>query len=328
MSLSTRNTLKTLEQATSKHASAGFTLVELLISMVIGAIVLIGLLSAVTESLHSDFVVQQRIGLARQADFAMQRLSNAVGKTQYLMLPLVDNPNTTWDESTRDVLATTLDPTLDRDGDGWADANNDKDFQDSNQNGIRDDGESERIDEDSHSDMTNDGKSGIIGIDDDGDGSIDEDHKDDDDEDGTKNEEEDGDFDLDADSSIGEDKHQQMVHDDMPGLSGVDDDGDGVIDEGDKNDDDEDGQKNEDWLDPVVFYLNGNDLIERTPTIDPADGTEYLENIIANQVSHFEVSRLPIGSGRATLVSIELTITAADGESFSLSTTIAVGDFL
>lgn len=320
--------MNTLEASVKKLPNRGFTLVELLISMVIGATILIGLLSSVSESLHTDFIIQQRIGLARQADFAMQRMTNAVGKTQYLMLPLIDNPNTTWDESIRDVLATTLDPTLDRDGDGWADANNDKDFQDINQNGVRDDGEWERIDEDTKSDMTNDGVSGIIGIDDDGDGSVDEDEKDDDDEDGTKNEEKDGDMDLDGDSSIGEDKHQQMVHDDQPGLAGIDDDGDGSIDEGDKNDDDEDGVKNEDWLDPVVFYLSGSDLIERTPAINPADGTDYLENVIANQVSHFQVSRLPLASGTATLVSIQLTITANDGESFSLSATTATGDFL
>ena len=29
------------------------------------------------------------------------------------------------------------------------------------------------------------------------------------------------------------------------------------------NDDDEDGQDDEDWFDPVVFYLQGSALIER-----------------------------------------------------------------
>ncbi len=286
------------------------------------------LMSSVSESLHTDFIVQQRMGLARQADFAMQRLTDAVGKTRYLMLPLVNNPNTAWDESVRDVLAVTLDPTLDRDGDGWADANNDEDFQDLNQNNVRDIGEWERIDEDTHSDMTNDGVSGIIGIDDDGDGSVDEDNKEDDDEDGVKDEEEGGDKDLDNDFSIGEDKHQQMVRDNKSGLAGVDDDGDGSIDEGDKNDDDEDGEKNEDWLDPVVFYIIGTDLIERTPAIDAATGADYLENIIANQVSSFQVTRLPLSGGRKTLVTINLTLTANDGESFSISATIAEGDLL
>ena len=328
MQHSTGKTLNTYRQTPKPRVVAGFTLIELLISMMIGASILVALLSIVSESLHTDYITQRKLSLVRQADFAMQRLNNAASKTRYLMLPLIDNPDTSWDESTRDVLAVTLDPTLDRDGDGWADANNDKDFQDINQNGVRDIGEWERIDEDSHSDMSNDGVSGIIGIDDDGDGSIDEGHKDDDDEDGTKNEEKNGNQDLDNDASIGEDKHQQMVRVEVPGLEGIDDDGDGAIDEGDKNDDDEDGEKNEDWLDPVVFYLNGTDLIERMPTSNPADGSDFTETIIASQVSLFQVSRLPLEGGRVTRIAIELTITTDNEAPFSLNATIAVGSSL
>ena len=51
--------------------------------------------------------------------------------------------------------------------------------------------------------------------------------------------------------------------DGAPGIAGVDDDGDGSIDEGDVADDDEDGQSDEDWYDPVVFYLSGSAVIER-----------------------------------------------------------------
>ncbi len=301
----------------------GLGLVELLISLTVAAILMGGVMTVVGESLNTEVIIRQRMELTQQAHFAMQRMSKAVGKTRYLMLPLVENPATAWSESVRDVLAVSLDPTLDRDADGWADANNDKDWQDLNLNGIRDNNEWERIDEDTHSDMTNDAKPGIIGIDDDGDGSIDEGGKNDDDEDGVTDEEKQGEQDLDGDFSFAEDGHQQMIHDNKPGLAGIDDDGDGAVDEGDKNDDDEDGMKNEDWIDPVVFYISGSSLIERMPVINPLDGTLYIENTIASQVSYFQVTRLPQGGDRAPQVEIKLTLTATDGESFSLTVTVA-----
>ncbi len=307
---------------------SGLSLIELTISLAIAAVVLAGVMTIVGETLATEAAVKQRFEMTQQARFAMQRMTNSVGKTRYLMLPLTENPATAWSESVRDVLAVTLDPTLDRDNDGWADANNDKDFQDLNQNGTRDSGEWERVDEDSHSDMTNDDESGIIGIDDDGDGAVDEAEKDDDDEDGTKNEEENGPQDLDGDFAFGEDLHQQMIRDEEPGIEGVDDDGDGSIDEGDKNDDDEDGSKNEDWLDPVVYYLNGSDLVERMPAIDPVDGTDFVESVIASSVSFFQITRYAQGGSRVPLVLIELTITASDGESYSIVATVAEGELL
>ncbi|MEQ1560991.1 MAG: hypothetical protein ABL933_18910, partial [Methyloglobulus sp.] len=113
----------------------------------------------------------------------MQRMVRAASKSRHLMIPLGENTNpinSPWSESVRGdkadgypdigVLAVSLDPTLDRNKDGWADANNDRDFLDVNKNGIRDAGEPERIDEDTGNDDTNDGASGIKGIDDNGDG--------------------------------------------------------------------------------------------------------------------------------------------------------------
>ena len=312
----------------SRGSQRGLSLLELLISLTVAALLMSGVMNVVGESLSTETAIRQKHSLVREARFLMQRMTTAVGRTNYLMLPLVENPSTTWSESVRDVLAVTLDPTLDRDGDGWADANNDKDFQDLDQDSVRDADEWERIDEDSASDMTEDGVSGIIGIDDDGDGSVDEDQKDDDDEDGTKDEEENGsDGDLDGDGSFGEDKHQQMVRDDKAGLAGVDDDGDGSVDEGNKNDDDEDGVKNEDWLDPVVYYLNGSNLIERVPAIDPVDGTDFIETTISTRISQFQVTRLPL-AGESPLVLIELELTSSDGEVFGLSATMAQGSLL
>ena len=59
--------------------------------------------------------------------------------------------------ATRDVLAVALPPGLNRNGDGYADADN--------KNGV--------VDDDLPADETNDGGAGIIGIDDDGDGLVD-----------------------------------------------------------------------------------------------------------------------------------------------------------
>lgn len=315
-------------QVYKRCRQAGVTLVELMVTVSITAILMAGLMGVVGDTLQVESVARQRMELTRQARFAMQRMTTAVGRTRYLMIPLADNPTTGWNESVRDVLAVTEDPNLDRDNDGWADANNDKDFQDINQNGFRDDGERERIDEDTHSDMTNDGVSGIIGIDDDGDGSVDEAGQNDDDEDGSDDEEKQGDQDIDGDSSYGEDKHQQMIFDNQSGIAGVDDDGDGSVDEGHRSDDDEDGLNNEDWLDPVVYYLNGTDLVERIPAINPTDGNDFSETVIADQVSALTITRLGTGYEKHLLVKIELNLTSDDGETKLLIATVAVGGLL
>ncbi|MCB1753922.1 MAG: prepilin-type N-terminal cleavage/methylation domain-containing protein [Gammaproteobacteria bacterium] len=311
-----------------RYLQRGVTLVELMVTVSITGILMAGLMGLVGESLHIESVTRQRIDLVQQARFAMQRMTTAVGKSGYLMLPLVDSPYTAWSEAVRDVLAVTLDPTLDRDADGWADANNDKDFQDSNQNGIRDDGEWQRIDEDTSGDMTNDDESGIVGIDDDGDGLVDEAHKNDDDEGSVFDEDLQPLQDADGDLSFSEDLGEDMNGDGASGISGVDDDGDGAFDEGNQKDDDEDGLSDEDWLDPVVFYLNGTDLIERTPAINPVDGNDFIENVIADHVSAFTVTRHGVGYQLNPLLTIDLTLTADDGESISLSATVAQGGLL
>ena len=38
-----------------------------------------------------------------------------------------------------------------------------------------------------------------------------------------------------------------------------------AVDEGAVADDDEDGSSDEDWYDPLVFYLAGSSLVQRTP---------------------------------------------------------------
>ena len=123
-----------------------------------------------------------------------------------------------------------------------------------------------------------------------------------------------------------------MNADGCPGLCLVDDDLDGSIDEGSASDDDEDGGEFEDWLDPVVFHLVGNTLVERTPvpwdtTGNAAvDGRDFVQSTIATNVTHFRVERFPaLGNGPVLL---ELTLALTNGstqETFSLSTRVRVG---
>ncbi|HBR97696.1 MAG TPA: hypothetical protein DD979_10015 [Gammaproteobacteria bacterium] len=308
-----------------RHQSLGFSLLELLISLAIAASLMAGVSTLVGESLQAEVATRHRLDVIRDARFAMQRMTQSIGRTRLLLVPLVENPATAWSESTRDVLAVALDPTLDRDRDGWADANNDKDFQDSNQNGIRDPGEAERVDEDTPADMTHDGAAGIIGIDDNGDGIVDGVAVADDDEDGVSDEETGVAPDPDNDGSQLEDVSQEGSQDSQPGLAGVDDDEDGSIDEGALADDDEDGTSDEDWVDPVVFYLNGSTLIERTPALSATSGADYVENVVATGVTAFQVERLATAGKRYPRVAVSLTLTAADGQSYTLSGLALVG---
>jgi prepilin-type N-terminal cleavage/methylation domain-containing protein len=289
---------------------SGFTLIELLLALSLGALVLTAVGAVVGQALQARAAVAARNELARQARFALARMTAAVEGTTRLLVPLAENPATAWSEAVRDpgVLAVTLDPRLDRNGDGFADADNDKDG---------------RVDEDSSADATNDAKSGILGIDDDGDGLVDEGAADDNDEDGATGEDIIDGLDNDGDGSVDEDTRADMNGDNQPGIAGVDDDGDGSVDEGGVANDDEDSKNDEDWLDPVVYRLNGMTLVERMPNLNPASGADFTERPLAENVSAFRVQRVP--GARAVLVAITLELTSPGGEIASLSTRVRVG---
>ena len=122
-----------------------------------------------------------------------------------------------------------------------------------------------------------------------------------------------------------------MNNDGVPGYIGVDDDGDGQIDAGNKEDDDEDGTTDEDWLDAVVFFLQSDSLIERHPVpwdetgTNGINGRDYIESTIAEDVSRFRVERIP-GSGSAEIVDITLDMKGVEsGETVSLHTRVRIG---
>ncbi len=315
----------------------GYTLIELLIALAVSAVLFVGLGSVLGQVLETREDVQDKNDLTRQARFAMQQMVRAVSRSPRLLLPLDDSTNTNWPDNIREepappvgdstlstaVLAVTLDPAQDLDGDGTPDADNDGDG---------------RIDEDLPQDNTNDNATGIVLIDDMGDGDVDEFkaccYMDDEEDFGIIDEDPINGIDDDGDGLVDEDPGSDMNSDGCPGECSVDEDGDGLIDEGSNNDDDEDGQSNEDWYDPVVFYLDGSTLMQRTPV--PWDenasglvtGLDFITEPIAGHVTRFRVERIP-QDGRSQLIDLTLELTSpVTAETVSLNTRVRVGSAL
>lgn len=135
-----------------KRRQRGIALAELLVAAVIAALVMAALGGVLASVRQTDSALSERAVLQRDARLALARIAAMVEGSTRLMVPL---EVTTGAGS---VLAVALPPTLDRNGDGFADADNDH-------NGIADD--------DLPADETKDGAAGIKGIDDDGDGTAD-----------------------------------------------------------------------------------------------------------------------------------------------------------
>ncbi len=319
----------------------GFTLVELLVALAIASALIAGLGGVMGQVVATHDAVRDKNDLTQQASFAMQRMVQAVGNTRLLLLPLNDIPASNWPENIREqtvdpptppigdstlataVLAVTLSAYQDLDGDGFPDADDDRDG---------------RIDEDLPDDRNYDAAPGIYLIDDDGDGSVDEGSSgyDDDEVSSVENEDPIDGIDNDGDNNVDEDPASDNNGDGCPGICGVDDDGDGVVDEGAADDDDEDGGGYDDWYNPLIFYLVDNGtLMERTPV--PWDenasggvtGQDFIVKPIAENVTRFRVERLPLGAGRHVIVDLTLELTSPiTSETVSLNTRVRVGGAL
>jgi type II secretory pathway pseudopilin PulG len=319
---------------------AGFSYIEMLIAVTITGLIIAGLMGLVNTVTKTGEDVHQRNDLTRQARFAMQRMVRQLSHSPRLLLPLKDSPYTNWPENIREqtipasppigsstfataVLAFSLPAYVDLDANGVADADNDGD-------GL--------IDEDWGADSNNDGYPGIYLIDDNGDGSIDVSAagapQNDDDEDDSSSEDRFNGIDDDGDGSVDEDGKSDMNDDGEAGVANIDDDNDGTIDEGNRNNDDEDVLVNEDWLDSVVFFLDGSDLKERMPVPWDANadsllnGADFVESVIATGVTRFRVERLNDGA-RVELVDLTLELTSSDSsETISLQTRVRPGGAL
>lgn len=314
---------------------SGFTYVEMLVTLAIGVLLVTGLNGVMGQALQSQDTVAERNRLTREARYALQRMTQAVSGTRLLLLSQQDKPATNWPENLREqtlppsppigdsslasaVLAVTLPATIDLDGNGIADADNDGD-------GL--------LDEDLPADIHNDAAAGIFGIDDGGNGTVDEGPAEDDDEAMSDADEDpiDG-IENDDDGNLDEDPAADNNGDGCPGLCGVDDDGDGNVDSGNAANDDEQGGDDEDWYDPLVFYLDNGVLKQRSPVpwdengVDGITGRDFVISDIAVDVTRFSVERIPIGSDRAQLVRLQLELTSPlTGETVSLQTRVRVG---
>ena len=316
----------------------GFNLVELMVAMLLAGLILAATSGVIRQATGTEASVGERNRLLRDARFAMDRMTTMAGGSRRLLLPLADNPATNWPENIREqtipasppvgssilataVLAITLPANIDLDSDGFPDADNDRDG---------------RIDEDFPADIQFDYADGIYLIDDNGNGFVDESFANGDDDEGFLAADEDpvNGFDDDGDGAIDEDPGADMNGDGAPGIAGVDDDSDGQVDEGNAADDDEDGAIDEDWLDAVVFYLQGDSLIERHPV--PWDetangfvsGRDFVASAIAGNVTRFSVQRLAASFGQPQLVSLELELTGPSGAVVSLETRVRIGGAL
>lgn len=320
------------------QSQSGFTLVELMVAMLLAGLLLAGTTGIISQALGTDAVVDERNQLQRDARFAMQRMTRAVRETRWLILPMPDKPDTDWRENVREetvpasapegssskataVLAVSLSANVDLDANGFPDADNDNDG---------------RIDEDMPADMNFDYGDGIYLIDDGGNGIVDESFGNNDDDERLNGNDEDpvNGLDDDGDGVIDEDAGADMNGDGAPGIISVDDDGDGMIDEGNAADDDEDGVVDEDWLDAVVFYLQGDSLVERHPV--PWDetangfisGRDVIETVIAEGVTRFRVERPVPVTPDQQLVNLTLELTGAAGETVSVSARVRAGGAL
>lgn len=296
--------------------SKGFTLLELLTAVALTVLLLVGLNTAVGLALEQSGIQEERRELTRQAEFAMAVISRAVSGSDRLLVPMPENPATLEIESIRSELLVTQNKFIDRDADGFVDVDNDKDG---------------RIDEDPSADMSNDNAHGVMLADDDNDGFVDENtsgdpmNRFDDDEDGALNEDPLNNVDDDGDQRIDEDVGDDANGDGCPGVCGVDDDGDSSFDEGFASDDDEDGASDEDWLDVVRFHVDNGELKEILPAIDPVDGQDVTEHVLATGVTSFRVEHLDTAGRRATLVDVQLTLTGTSGEAVTLKTRLRLG---
>ena len=312
--------------------SSGFSLVELIASLVIGGFVLLGVQQMMQSALALKTHNTMHNQTLAELEFALSRMVQHARESNRLLVPSIDRPSTSVNEALRDetvgisgvsaVLAMTLPASIDRDGDGFSDADNDRDA---------------RVDEDTGADMSNDGEPGLFNIDDNADQTIDNalaSAANDDEFLFINNEDLHDGVDNDGDGAVDEDWDSDQNQDGQPGIAGLDDDGDGSIDEGSVNDDDEDGSVDEDWLDAIAFYLNGNALIERQPAtwdVDgdtDVDGRDVVESVILDNVTRFRVERLEIAEAHYPLVDLMVSVQLDDGTEQSLTTRVRVGSSL
>lgn len=268
----------------------GLTLLELMIAVSITALIAVALAGFTRSILRVNSREEGRLQTYYDGFAAMERMTGAVKRATFVLIP-------NGHEEDRTLLALT--GFLNDDGDFY--------FGDSL---------FPRIDEDVDRDSDLNDVPGIKGVDDDGDGWIDTSgDKEDDDEDywgtGLKNEDPLDGRDNDGDDCIDEDLDHDMNKDGLPGIRYMDDNGNGVVDDGKgKEDDDEDGSENEDPFNARWYQWDSNTgvLWEYTQNRKVTDSAPLCEN-----VTHFLARYQKSGWSMRTTLIIQMTVTGADG---------------
>lgn len=302
--------------------STGFTLVEVLVAVLMTSLIVLGLSNVVSGTRLVGERAAVRAERLEEARFALDRMVRVIEDSSRLFIPRPDDPRTPQDESVRDpgVLALALPFNIDRDLDGVPDADNDGDG---------------KFNEDPTGDLSGDSLPGIAYVDDDNDGQVDEVHTqssgpidEDDDEDDFANEDDWNGIDDDGDGWIDEDPKKDLSGEGVAGLPGVDENGDGIADNADKNDDDEDGQIDEDWIDVSVFRLVGTSLVERVVVpwdVDASfsvNGLDFYERTLVGGVAQFRVVHVPQPAGLNPLIEISLVLAVPNDDPVVLGTQV------
>jgi prepilin-type N-terminal cleavage/methylation domain-containing protein len=124
MCLNSQSARNVSEKMLPMHDNSGFTLLELLISMAILSIIMIGLHQAMATALSTHQQTANRQELLAQARYAMERMVMFVQETDQIEIPTADtlvlNERVldTYDNETHGYIA---------EGDGFLDADNDYD---------------------------------------------------------------------------------------------------------------------------------------------------------------------------------------------------------
>jgi prepilin-type N-terminal cleavage/methylation domain-containing protein len=135
MCLNSKSASNVSEKMLPMHENSGFTLLELLISMVILSIIMIGLHQAMDTALSANRQTTDRQELLARARYAMERMVMFVQETDQIEIPAADNlvlnerVLDTYDNDTHGYRA---------EGDGYLDADNDHDGV-VNEGGVNDD---------------------------------------------------------------------------------------------------------------------------------------------------------------------------------------------
>ena len=116
---------------------------------------------------------------------------------------------------------------------------------------------------------------------------------------------------------IDEDPPRDASNDGQPGIATLDDDGDGGIDEIDSafDDDDEDGARNEDPLNPTVYQFDGASTLSE---IQYLAGGATATQVLCSAITAFTATYEPISPAKGPRVLVSLTLSYGTGDTLTL----------